>query len=131
MKPVQDINPKEVPETARETCQNWLYKMASIRELLPRLYMEMALLKCYSFTSKEEIKPTIVRLTAMIRGIGNPLVAIYLRAYLCKVASKLLGNECSDYFYENLKEFIEEYQQVNQRNRDVISKKKRTSKKTI
>lgn len=112
VKPVQDINPKEVPETARETCQNWLYKMASIRELLPRLYMEMALLKCYSFTSKEEIKPTIVRLTAMIRGIGNPLVAIYLRAYLCKVASKLLGNECSDYFYENLKQFIEEYQQV-------------------
>lgn len=89
-----------------------MYKMASIRELLPRLYMEMALLKCYVFISRDEIKPAITRLTTMIRGIGNPLVAIYLRVYLCHTASKLLAKDSEGYFYENLKEFIEEYQQV-------------------
>lgn len=91
-----------------------MYKMASIRELLPRLYMEMTLLKCYVFISKEEIKPALARLTAMIRGIGNPLVAVYLRFYLCKVASRLLGNECEQYFSSNLKEFLGEYQQVSE-----------------
>lgn len=87
--------------------------MASIRELLPRLYMEMALLKCYVFTSKEEIRPAISRLTAMIRGIGNPLVSAYLRVYLCLTASKLLGKDSEVCFYNNLREFLDEYQQVN------------------
>lgn len=112
----QDIDPNEVPEAAKETCQNWLFKMASIRELLPRLYMEMSLLKCYTFISKEDIKPAIARITLMIRGIGNPLVATYLRLYLCKVAANLLGNECEEFFHSNLKEFLEEYQQVRQSN---------------
>lgn len=86
--------------------------MASIRELLPRLYMEMALLQCYVFISKEEIQPTITRLTKMIRGMGNPLVAIYIRIYLCNVSSKLFGKDSEPFYNENLREFIEEYQQV-------------------
>ncbi|XP_050664295.1 VPS35 endosomal protein-sorting factor-like isoform X2 [Leptidea sinapis] len=106
-----DIDPNTVPELAKETCQNWIYKMASIRELLPRLYMEMALLPCYVFLSKEDIKSSIERLTKMIRGIGNPLVAVYIRLYLCNVASKLYQG-CEKVFYDNLNEFIEDYQQV-------------------
>ncbi|KAL4710748.1 hypothetical protein ACJJTC_004393 [Scirpophaga incertulas] len=86
--------------------------MASIRELLPRLYMEMSLLKCYAYLSKDEIKPTIERLTIMIRGIANPLVAVYLRFYLCRVSLKLLGKDGEMYFYNNLKEFLEDYQQI-------------------
>ncbi|KAJ8722710.1 hypothetical protein PYW07_003890 [Mythimna separata] len=109
---IHNIDPRTVPESAKETCQNWMYKMASIRELLPRLYMEMTLLKCYVFISKDEIKPAVARITTMIRGIGNPLVAAYLRVYLCHTASKLLGKDCEIYFYANLKEFLEEYQQI-------------------
>jgi len=74
-----------VPESAKETCRNWFYKIASIRELLPRFYVETAILQCYSFLTTGEYSRALVRLAAMARGIGDPLVAAYARCYLCRV----------------------------------------------
>ena len=50
--------------------QNWLYKIASVRELVPRFYLETALLKCYKFSCDTNGFPAILeRLTIMIRVI--------------------------------------------------------------
>ena len=73
----------DVCASAKETCQNWFYKTACIRELLPRLYVDMTLLKCYRFIFPvDTLQQHIARIGRMMRGIGDPLIACYARCYL-------------------------------------------------
>ncbi|XP_035573343.1 VPS35 endosomal protein-sorting factor-like isoform X4 [Canis lupus baileyi] len=91
------FSPENVNDTAKETCLNWFFKIASIRELIPRFYVEASILKCNKFLSKMGISECLPRLTCMIRGIGDPLVSVYARAYLCRV-----GMEVAPHLKESL-----------------------------
>lgn len=59
-------------------------------------YVEAALLNCYKFLTDQEFTQALIRLTKMTRGIGDPLVAAYARAYLCRVSPSSL---CEDEFF--------------------------------
>ncbi|KAL6057485.1 Trafficking protein particle complex subunit 6B [Balamuthia mandrillaris] len=85
----ENFDAKDVSETARETCRNWFFKIASIRELLPRIYVELALIKSYSFLSANPYPDIINRLCLMMRGIGDPLVASYALCYLARKAKEV------------------------------------------
>jgi len=99
--------PDEIPEDTSEVCRNWFHKIASIRELVPRFYIESAMLGCGMFMDEFNMKETIVRLSQTIRGIGDPLKAAYARMYL----AKCIG--INDQFNETLlKETYEEFVSV-------------------
>uniref|UniRef100_A0A8D2KUS0 VPS35 endosomal protein-sorting factor-like n=1 Tax=Varanus komodoensis TaxID=61221 RepID=A0A8D2KUS0_VARKO len=82
----ENFTPESVNDTAKETCLNWFFKIASIRELIPRFTLSNHLFR--------GISECLPRLTSMIRGIGDPLVAVYARAYLCRVLLTEMMERC-------------------------------------
>ncbi|OTF72646.1 hypothetical protein BLA29_008136 [Euroglyphus maynei] len=103
-------------DDSKETCLNWFYKISSIRELLPRFYIECSVLQIYRFlipaeNQREEFERILLRLTRMTRGIGDPLVSIYCRVYLCRIAIKLIP-ESKKIFLQNIYDIIDNVDQV-------------------
>ena len=87
---VPGFTPAEVAEEGAETTKNWFYKVASIRELVPRFYVEIAILQCYRLLMPASELPAVVeRLSRAIRGFGDPLAATYARSYLVHKAIDL------------------------------------------
>ncbi|GAV81964.1 Vps35 domain-containing protein [Cephalotus follicularis] len=73
---------------AKETCNNWFCKVGSIRELLPRIYLELALLPCWRFLIDRPVD-SLQRLVMMARGLGDTLASAYCRLYMAHCARKL------------------------------------------
>ena len=77
----------DIPQPAKETCRNWFYKTACIRELVPRLYVEMALMKCYNFLENGVIRRVVTRSSGIIsRNRGHTC---------CRLDPRLPQQSCS------------------------------------
>ena len=101
---------RDVRLQARNTCKNWFFKIATIREIVPRMYMELALFKCYRFLQDEPPTAQLERLMKMTRGIADPMAAAYMRMYVAKCAIAY-GCETPDskYALSILQEFMPAY----------------------
>lgn len=78
----------EICAEAKETCYNWFCKVGSISELLPRIYLELAIFHCWRFLL-EQPADNLPRLVMMARGIADPLASLYCCLYLAHCAQKL------------------------------------------
>ena len=74
-----------IPDKVQETCMNWFLKSACIREVLPRIYLELCLVSCHKFMQRKVQQSDLMRLAKMVRGIAEPLCASYTAAYLARV----------------------------------------------
>jgi hypothetical protein len=85
-----DINPATVTNTSKDICMNWVLKCSCIRELLPRIYIDIIFLKIFKFIyTEKEIEQKLICIAKMIRGLSHPLITYYVSMYLAKVGTAL------------------------------------------
>jgi len=48
----EDFDYSLIPDKVQEKCMNWFLKSACIREVLPRIYLELALVSCHRFMQR-------------------------------------------------------------------------------
>ncbi|EOY12279.1 Uncharacterized protein TCM_030833 isoform 2 [Theobroma cacao] len=83
----ENFGASDVCVDAKETCYNWFCKVGSIRELLPRIYLELAILPCWRFLIEQPAE-SLQRLVMMTRGLADPLASAYCRLYIAYRALK-------------------------------------------
>ena len=92
------ISPEVGNQNAKEVCMNWIMKTCCIRELLPRIYIDISFLGMFKFImTDEELESKILNIAFMIRGISHPLIAFYASMYLTKIVLTL---------YPKMKKFL-------------------------
>ncbi|XP_021287819.1 UPF0505 protein C16orf62 homolog isoform X2 [Herrania umbratica] len=83
----ENFGASDVCIDAKETCYNWFCKVGSIQELLPHIYLELAILPCWRFLIEQPAE-SLQRLVMMTRGLADPLASAYCRLYLAHRALK-------------------------------------------
>ncbi|KAH7546757.1 hypothetical protein FEM48_Zijuj01G0235300 [Ziziphus jujuba var. spinosa] len=84
----ENFEASDICSDAKETCYNWFCKIGAIRELLPRIYLELAILPCWRFLL-DRPEDSLQRLVMMTRGLADPLASAYCRLYMAHCMLKL------------------------------------------
>ncbi|KAJ6813205.1 UPF0505 protein [Iris pallida] len=79
---------RDICSEAKDTCFNWFCKIGSIRELLPRIYLELAISRCWRFLEDDHLC-NLERLTMMMRGLADPLGSAYCHLYMARCVGLL------------------------------------------
>ena len=119
-----DVNPSIINPIAKDICLNWILKCSCIRELLPRIYIDIVFLKMFKFIySEKEIENKILSIAKMIRGISHPLISFYVSMYLARVALTLYPKSKQFLFIllDNLSKFQLNEETIKKLNYDNIS----------
>ncbi|CAK9870815.1 unnamed protein product [Sphagnum jensenii] len=106
-----DFTSDDVRQEAKDTCNNWFYKIGCIRELLPRIYLEIAILRCMHFLEKDPPLASFQRLTMMMRGLSDPLASAYAHLYLARHGQALLPSD-TGYLISGLNDFLVLFRRV-------------------
>ncbi|XP_022637550.1 UPF0505 protein C16orf62 homolog isoform X2 [Vigna radiata var. radiata] len=88
----ENFQATDICADAKETCYNWFSKIGAVQELLPRIYLELAILPCWCFLLDQPLD-SLRRLVMMTRGLGDPVASAYCRLYMAHCAQKLPSHD--------------------------------------
>lgn len=83
-------------------CGNWFFKISAIRELVPRILIEISLYRTLRFLYPiPELLEYTKLLVQRLRGISNPLIAAYVRIFALEQIFGTFGTNSFIYDDEN------------------------------
>ncbi|XP_027329733.1 UPF0505 protein C16orf62 homolog isoform X3 [Abrus precatorius] len=88
----ENFEARDICADAKETCYNWFKKIGAVQELLPRIYLELAILPCWQFLLDQPLE-SLERLVMMTRGLGDPVASAFCRLYMAHCAQKLPSHD--------------------------------------
>ncbi|KAK2714867.1 VPS35 endosomal protein-sorting factor-like isoform X2 [Artemia franciscana] len=91
-----------VSKEASETSKNWLCKISQIPDLVCKLYVEIALIRVHSFAKIEKPEQTLARIFLCICEVTDPVIYIYMLAYLLKSVNNHMHGKVSSSWYEDV-----------------------------
>jgi hypothetical protein len=103
----ENFGSQHISPLPQELCRNWFYKIACIRGLIPRIAVEIGLLPCYRFlchSEGNEISHILDRLGPLLRGLGEPMLLLYMQAYLAASGAVVAPG-----YYRHIAPLIEDY----------------------
>ena len=81
-------------------------------QLVPRFYVELAIIRCYRMLMPASELPTVLRrMVRMVRGFGDPLAATYARSYLVHKAMQVAPHMTQQLVQEPLWDTFTVYKQ--------------------
>ena len=82
---------RDVPEDAKATCRNWFAKIERVPDVVPRVYLRIATLRCSRFVEDREAlqKRFATIVDVELKKIEDPLVGAFARAYAAKAGATL------------------------------------------
>lgn len=86
--PDDNILPSQISEATKDTTRNWFLKISCIRELHSRVFIELALLRCYKFL-QIDLSKDLKRLIKQIRGMASPVLSTYACLFALKIGLNL------------------------------------------
>ncbi|CAI4221974.1 unnamed protein product [Auanema sp. JU1783] len=93
---VDQFDSADIPEKATDMVKNWFCKIADIKEIIPRFYVETSLICSLKFLdSSDRCHENMMRLCAMTGKFPQPLLGAYARAYVCKIAMSFNSSDRS------------------------------------
>ena len=87
----RDFDARDVPEDAKATCLNWFRKIEDIPDVVPRVYMRIATLRCSRFVEdREALRARFAAIADVeLKRVEDPLVGAFARAYAAKAGATL------------------------------------------
>ncbi|KAI6171993.1 hypothetical protein M3Y98_00923500 [Aphelenchoides besseyi] len=101
----------DVLEKTRMRARNWFGKISEIRQVIPRIYVEMAIMSSMKFVDETSISENITRLCSLCCAVHHPLTSTYARLYLCRVTMRLLKADGAAHYWKSLNDYQQTHKQ--------------------
>ncbi|CAI5443177.1 unnamed protein product [Caenorhabditis angaria] len=76
----------QIPQKIKEMTTNWFLKVSELNDMIPRFYVESAIIKCLKFLDTSKVRINLERLASMCSRFPSDQSSMFARVYISRIA---------------------------------------------